>query len=54
MRHTLLFGFVGLTAILMVDYQFSTLLRELAPGEPSLLGWLVAAIGAGSVAVMLL
>lgn len=53
-RHTLLFGFVGLTAILMVDYQFSTLLRELAPGEPSLLGWLVAAIGAGSVAVMLL
>ncbi|QHT60842.1 MFS transporter [Paenibacillus lycopersici] len=52
--HTLLFGFVGLTAILMVDYQFATLLQELAPGQPSLLGWLVASIGAGSVAVMLL
>ncbi|QHW29919.1 MFS transporter [Paenibacillus rhizovicinus] len=52
--HTLLFGCVGLIAILMVDFQFATLLRELAPGRPSLLGWLIAAIGAGSVAVMLL
>ncbi|MBO7743301.1 MFS transporter [Paenibacillus sp. MWE-103] len=52
--HALLFGFVGLTAILMVDYQFAILLRELAPDRPSLLGWLIAAIGAGSVGIMLL
>ncbi|WP_338012204.1 MFS transporter [Paenibacillus beijingensis] len=51
--HTTLFGFFGLTAILMIDYQFPTLLREIAPADESLLGPLIAAIGAGAVGVML-
>jgi MFS family permease len=51
--HTLIFGLFGLIAILMIDYQFPTLLRVLAPGNESLLGWLVSAIGAGAVGCML-
>ncbi|MGG4216942.1 MFS transporter [Paenibacillus jamilae] len=51
--HTLVFGLFGLIAILMIDYQFPTLLRVLAPGNESLLGWLVSAIGAGAVGCML-
>ncbi|MFB5674903.1 MFS transporter [Paenibacillus terreus] len=50
---TLLFVFVGMTAILMIDYQFSVLLRFLAPGDESLTGWLIAAIGAGGAGCML-
>jgi hypothetical protein len=52
--HTLLFGFFGLTAILMIDYQFTTLLREIAPDNEALVGWLVSAIGAGAVFVIVL
>ncbi|TKH33348.1 MFS transporter [Paenibacillus polymyxa] len=51
--HTLIFGLFGLIAILMIDYQFPTLLRVLAPGNELLLGWLVSAIGAGAVGCML-
>ncbi|PNQ82348.1 MFS transporter [Paenibacillus sp. F4] len=51
--HTLIFGLFGLIAILMIDYQFPTLLRVLAPSNESLLGWLVSAIGAGAVGCML-
>ncbi|WP_025683176.1 MFS transporter [Paenibacillus maysiensis] len=51
--HTLIFGLFGLIAILMIDYQFPTLLRVLAPGNESLLGWLVSSIGAGAVGCML-
>ncbi|WP_068497615.1 MFS transporter [Paenibacillus kribbensis] len=52
--HTLIFGLFGSIAILMIDYQFPTLLRVLAPGNESLLGWLVSAIGAGAVGCMLI
>lgn len=51
---TLIYAVFGLFALLMIDYQFTVLLREIAPDQESLLGILVAAIGAGSVVVMLL
>ncbi|MNJ32487.1 2-acyl-glycerophospho-ethanolamine acyltransferase [compost metagenome] len=50
--YTMAFGFVGLTALLMIDYQFPTLLRSIDPSNESLIGWLVSAIGAGAVAVL--
>ncbi|RCX16454.1 putative MFS family arabinose efflux permease [Fontibacillus phaseoli] len=52
--HTVLFGFVGLAAILMVDYQFPTLFKSISPQDESLTGQVVAAIGAGAVGVILL
>lgn len=51
--HTILFGFFGLISILMIDYQFPTLLREIDPTNESLIGWLISAIGAGAVTVLL-
>lgn len=50
--YTMMFGFVGLTALLMIDYQFPTLLRAIDSANESLIGWLVSAIGAGAVAVI--
>lgn len=47
--HTMIFGFVGLAAILMVDYQFPTLFKSISPDNESLTGQVVAAIGAGAV-----
>lgn len=52
--HTVVFGFIGLTVILMVDYQFSTLFKSLSPADEALTGKVVAAIGGGSVLVLLL
>ncbi|MNW29083.1 2-acyl-glycerophospho-ethanolamine acyltransferase [compost metagenome] len=51
--HTLIFGLFGIMAILMIDYQFATLLRTTYPGDESLVGWLVSAIGIGAVAVIM-
>ncbi|MDP4096220.1 MFS transporter [Paenibacillus sp. P96] len=51
---TLLFIFMGMTAILMIDYQFAVLLRYLAPGNESLMGWLISALGFGGVGSMLI
>ncbi|WP_211747962.1 MFS transporter [Paenibacillus sp. Marseille-Q4541] len=51
---TLIYSVFGLFALLMIDYQFTMLLREIAPDRESMLGILVAAIGAGSVVVMIL
>lgn len=51
---TLIYAVFGLFALLMIDYQFTVLLREIAPNQESMLGILVAAIGAGSVVVMIL
>lgn len=47
--HTMIFGFIGLAAILMVDYQFPTLFKSISPDNESLTGQVVAAIGAGAV-----
>lgn len=52
--HTMVFGFVGLTALLMIDYQFPTLLRSIEPTNEALIGWLVSAIGAGAVVVLVI
>jgi len=51
---TILFGCFGLMAILMIDYQFTTLFREIKPGNESLLGWLGSSAGAGAVVIILL
>lgn len=51
---TMLFGCFGLLAILMIDYQFTTLFRAIKPGNESLLGWLASSVGAGAVVVILL
>ncbi|WP_256759726.1 MFS transporter [Cohnella sp. WQ 127256] len=52
--HTLVFGFFGLLAILLIDYQFPTVLREIDPHNESLLGWFISAIGAGAVGIIVL
>ncbi|GGG00243.1 MFS transporter [Paenibacillus albidus] len=46
---TMLFGFIGTLAIQMIDFQFTSLFRVLAPSEESMLGWMVAACGAGAI-----
>lgn len=47
--NTMLFGVVGALAIQMIDFQFTSLFRLIAPDKESLLGWLVAASGAGAL-----
>ncbi|MGN7414884.1 MFS transporter [Paenibacillus sp. SAF-068] len=51
---TIWFGCFGLMAILMIDYQFTTLFREIKPGNESLLGWLGSSGGAGAIVIILL
>ncbi|MGD0034007.1 MFS transporter [Paenibacillus illinoisensis] len=51
---TLLFGCLGLMAILMIDYQFVTLFRSIKPGNETLIGWLGSSAGAGAVIMILL
>lgn len=46
---TMLFGLTGTLAIQMIDFQFTSLFRVVAPDQESLLGWLVAASGAGAI-----
>ncbi|WP_336782346.1 MFS transporter [Paenibacillus illinoisensis] len=52
--YTLLFGCLGLMAILMIDYQFVTLFRSIKPGNEALIGWLGSSAGAGAVIMILL
>ncbi|MEF2967461.1 MFS transporter [Paenibacillus sp. M1] len=52
--NTIIFAFVGLTVILMIDYQFTTLLKSISPGDEALTGQVVAAIGAGAVIMLAL
>lgn len=40
--------------ILMIDFQFPTLYREIAPHNESLLGWVLSATGVGAVITILL
>ncbi|AKG33619.1 MFS transporter [Paenibacillus durus] len=49
LRNTMLFGLMGALSIQMVDFQFASLFRTLAPDREYLLGWLVSAAGAGAV-----
>lgn len=52
--NTIIFGFIGMTVILMIDYQFPTLLRTISPADEALTGQVVAAIGAGAVVMLVL
>jgi DHA3 family macrolide efflux protein-like MFS transporter len=47
--HTMIFGFFGLMAIQLVDFQFPTLFRDFAPHNESLIGWTISASGLGAV-----
>jgi DHA3 family macrolide efflux protein-like MFS transporter len=49
---TMLFGLTGALAIQMIDFQFTSLFRAVAPDQESLLGWMVAASGAGAVLII--
>ncbi|WP_426333689.1 MFS transporter [Paenibacillus silvae] len=53
-RNTIVFGCLGLMSILMIEYQFATLFREIKPGNESMLGWLGSSVGAGAVVIILL
>ncbi|MNO56002.1 2-acyl-glycerophospho-ethanolamine acyltransferase [compost metagenome] len=51
---SMLFGLIGALAIQMIDFQFTSLFRELAPDKESLLGWMVAASGVGAIIIILI
>ncbi|WP_052091852.1 MFS transporter [Paenibacillus sp. FSL H7-0357] len=51
--NTMLFGLTGALAIQMIDFQFTSLFRMVSPTNESLLGWMVAASGAGAVLIIL-
>ncbi|MHA7964094.1 MFS transporter [Paenibacillus sp. CAU 1782] len=53
LRNTMLLGFIATLAIQTIDFQFTSLFRYLAPKQESMLGWFVAAAGAGAVLLML-
>lgn len=50
---TLLFGLMGSILIQLVDFQFTSLFRFLAPDKAYYLGWMVAATGIGAVLTLL-
>lgn len=50
---TMLFGLIGTLALQMIDFQFTSLFRMIAPQNESMLGWMVAAAGAGAVLIIL-
>jgi MFS family permease len=47
------FSLLAFTSIQLVDAQFAVLTRELFPDNPSLLGWLMSAVGFGAVGIIL-
>ncbi|WP_110945347.1 MFS transporter [Paenibacillus phocaensis] len=49
---TLLLGFIATLAIQMIDFQFTSLFREIAPHQESYLSWMVTAAGVGAVLVI--
>ncbi|MEK3751749.1 MFS transporter [Paenibacillus sp. FSL E2-8871] len=51
--NSMLFGLVGALAIQMIDFQFTSLFRIIAPAEESMLGWLVAATGVGAILMIM-
>jgi MFS transporter, DHA3 family, macrolide efflux protein len=50
--NSLIFGFIGLLVIQMIDIQFPVLFRKILPGNPSVIGWLVATTGLGAILSM--
>lgn len=51
--NTMLYGLIGTLAIQVIDFQFTSLFRLISPNNESLLGWMVAASGAGAVAAIM-
>lgn len=51
---SLLFSLLALFSIQLIDAQFATILREIAPGHPELVGWTISAVGSGALLPMLL
>jgi len=47
------FSFVGLLFIQMIDVQFTTWFRDIAPNRPDIIGWLFASSGLGAVMMIL-
>ncbi|MFC3748978.1 MFS transporter [Paenibacillus sp. GCM10012306] len=50
---TLIFGLIGSLAIQMIDFQFTSLFRAIAPEQEAMLGWMVAASGVGAVLMIM-
>lgn len=46
---SLIFSLTGLAGIQLIDAQITVLLRDTMPERPELIGWIVAAIGAGGL-----
>ncbi|MCX7570728.1 MFS transporter [Tumebacillus sp. DT12] len=46
---TTIFGFFGMIAVVLIDFQTTVLLRDLYPGNTQLFGWCIATSGVGSV-----
>ncbi|GIP23591.1 MFS transporter [Paenibacillus sp. J22TS3] len=51
---TLIVNMTVILVILMIDFQFPTLYREIAPDNESLLGWMVASTGVGAAATIMI
>lgn len=51
LRALMLFAFCGILIIQMIDFQFVSLIRVLAPREEGALGWLLASSGAAAAGV---
>ncbi|MCL6601534.1 MAG: MFS transporter [Paenibacillus sp.] len=51
--NTMLYGLIGTLAIQVIDFQFTSLFRLISPNNESLLGWMVAASGAGAIAAIM-
>ncbi|MFE4714781.1 MFS transporter [Paenibacillus sp. NPDC056722] len=50
---TMIFGLIGSLAIQMIDFQFTSLFRIIAPEQEAMLGWMVAASGAGALLMIM-
>lgn len=53
LRNTMIYGLIGMLAIQMIDFQFTSLFRTIAPDNEPLLGWMVAASGVTAVLTIL-
>ncbi|WP_068614024.1 MFS transporter [Paenibacillus tuaregi] len=51
---TLIVNMTVILVILMIDFQFPTLYREIAPDNESLLGWMVSSTGVGAAATIMI
>ncbi|OZB93486.1 MFS transporter [Paenibacillus sp. XY044] len=52
--NTMIVNMAVILVILMIDFQFPTLYREIAPDNESLLGWMVSSTGVGAVATIMI